>query len=86
MLRNQRHTSARFGLFLQSPAPIPSHQNSDLLGSISEWLGNSGDLWAVLGSEMVGRSDEGTARLLAELFVTLLVIVVAIGEFLLTYN
>jgi hypothetical protein len=73
MLRNEE-TYVHFVWFVSSEPcddslPSASLQNGDLLGSISRGLGNGGG-----AREMVGRSDKGKARLLAELFETLLFI------------
>ena len=76
MSHNKNHTAIFFGSFLPSPATITAIDNP------AGRQGNSGDARAVL--ETVGKSDEDPARLLAELFETLLVIAIsAAREFLL---
>jgi hypothetical protein len=77
MLHNERHTLTVVELFLPSLPTFLFHRRATM---VIDWdrypgrLGNSGDTRAV--QEMMERSDEGTARLLAELFETLLTLLV----------
>jgi hypothetical protein len=67
MSRNERHTKTLLGSFLPGPATILCHQQAFKTGVYCQWGQDIVDKIVVL--EMMGRSDEGTARLLAEFIV-----------------